>query len=94
MSHWHRTQPIARGGIVAAHVLLVGASPGLVQEVPLAELYALLQAVTNSVPDERGIFTFYTDCMWVIDSFHKRLWKLHWGRAHGFVVMEEAFPPD
>ena len=58
MSHWHTTDPIAEEGIAGAHVLFVGALPGLVQEVPLSELYALLQAVTNSLPDEEGKFTF------------------------------------
>ena len=60
------------------HLFLVGALPGLAQEVPLAELFALLQAVSHSVPDERGSFTFYADCMWVIDSFH-----MGWGSCTG-----------
>ena len=66
---------------MGAHVLLVGALPGLVQEVPLSEFVALVQGVTNSVPDDKGNFSFYTDCMWVIDSYH-RGWSSCTGAGH------------
>ena len=42
---------------------------GPIQEVPLAELYALLFFITHSMPAENGSLTFYTDCKWVVDTF-------------------------
>ena len=62
---------IAVEGNVGAQVLLNGALPGPIQEVPLAELYAFVLAVSNSRPDEHGNFLYYSDCAWVVDSFAK-----------------------
>ena len=55
---------------VGAQVMLYGALPGLLQEVPLAELFAFIMAIAYSVPDGQGKFTFHTDCKWVLDSYN------------------------
>ena len=65
----------AREGDVAAGVLAYGVLPGLVQEVPLAELYALLFCLRHAIPDDQGVFVFYTDCEWVQSSLMR-------GQAH------------
>jgi len=46
-----------------------GPLPGVVQEVPLAELWALLTFVRHAMPGQDGQLTFYSDCAWVVDSF-------------------------
>ena len=45
------------------------ALPGVIQEVPVAELMALMVFLRHSVADSDGKLTFYTDCEWVIESF-------------------------
>jgi len=68
----------------AAH----GPLPGLVQEVPAAELYAFTFYLKHAVSFDDGTYTYNTDCQWVIDvwgageqastyglSVHVGLWK-------------------
>ena len=55
---------------VGAQVVAFGPLNGLCQEVPIAELHALLFAVKHAMPDERGQFRFYTDCLWLITSYN------------------------
>ena len=45
------------------------ALPGFLKEVPIAELFAFVMAITHSFANSIGQFTFHTDCKWVIDSF-------------------------
>ena len=56
-----------------AQVMMYGLLSGLAQEVPLAELFAFIMAVTHCLPDENGVFT------WVIDSFNKGWCSLYRG---------------
>ena len=55
-------------GNVGARVLVHGPLPGPVQEVPLAELFALVIALRFGMPSNAGTFEFYTDCAWVVGS--------------------------
>jgi len=48
-----------------------GPLPGALQEVPLAELMALIFFLRHAVPDGNGRLWFYCDCAWVVDSFDK-----------------------
>ena len=50
---------------VEAHGPLVGP----IQEVPLAEAFALLFFLRNCLVDSSGSLRFYTDCKWVSDSY-------------------------
>ena len=54
-----------------ADVQAYGPLAGPVQEVPLAEAKALLFFLSNCVVGDRGILTFYTDCLWVSESYRR-----------------------
>ena len=61
-------EPVESEGEVGS-LVFPKALPGLMQEVPLAEVYAFIMAITHSLPDDAGCFTYYIDCKWVVDSF-------------------------
>jgi len=47
---------------------------GMVQDVPAAELTALLVFLRHCMPGADGKVTFYTDCKWLIETFAKGEW--------------------
>ena len=50
-------------------VTACGALPGPLQEVPVAELMALMFFLRHSLPNSEGALWFYTDCEWVVATF-------------------------
>ena len=62
-------KPAMGEGDSGALVATYGALPGAIQEVPIAELYAFMVAMTYAMPDGEGCFSFYTDCLWVVNSY-------------------------
>ena len=49
----------------AAHGLV----PGLVQSVPGAETFAFYFYLQHAIPDEDGMYIYYSDCQWVVDTW-------------------------
>ena len=54
---------------VGAKVVAYGPLLGPCQEVPLAELQALVFTIQHVLPNNAGEFTFFTDCAWLLSSF-------------------------
>ena len=67
----YASDAVMEEGVVGARVVVLGALPGPIQEVPLAELYSLYVALRFVLPNFSGLFIFYTNCMWVISSFKR-----------------------
>ena len=65
----YQVAPVHVEANVGARVVAYGHMPGILQIAPLAEAFALSIALLHAMPDSRGCFTFFTDCMWVITTF-------------------------